>query len=60
MVKLNTGEIGIVADANVGLVNRPVVRVSCGPDSSEVETPYDVDLSDDEYENVLVTKALDY
>jgi HD-GYP domain-containing protein (c-di-GMP phosphodiesterase class II) len=60
MVKLNTGEIGIVADSNVGLVNRPVVRVCYGPDSSEVETPYDVDLSDEEYENVLVTKALDY
>ncbi len=60
MVGLNTGETGIVVDANVGLVGRPVVRVCYGPDSSEVETPFDLDLSDDEYENVLVTRAFEY
>lgn len=60
MVKLNTGEMGIVVDANVGLVGRPVVRVCYGSDSKEVQTPYDLDLSDDEYENVLVTTAYEY
>jgi HD-GYP domain-containing protein (c-di-GMP phosphodiesterase class II) len=60
MVRLNTGEMGIVVDANVGLVGRPVVRVCYGPDSREVETPYDLDLSDDEYENILVTTAYEY
>ncbi|OGO07077.1 MAG: hypothetical protein A2Y61_02365 [Chloroflexi bacterium RBG_13_60_13] len=60
MVGLNTGEMGIVVDANVGLVGRPVVRVCCWSDSSEVETPFDLDLSDDEYENVLVTRAFEY
>jgi HD-GYP domain-containing protein (c-di-GMP phosphodiesterase class II) len=60
MVRLNTGEMGIVVDANVGLVGRPVVRVCYGPDSTEVDTPFDLDLSDDEYENVLVTKAFEY
>ncbi len=59
-VRLNTGEVGIVADSNVGLVGRPRVRVCYRPDFSEVETPYDVDLSDEEYENVLVTKAFEY
>lgn len=60
MVRLNTGEIGIVVDANVGLVGRPIVRVCYGPDSREVESTYDLDLSDDEYENVLVTTAYEY
>jgi HD-GYP domain-containing protein (c-di-GMP phosphodiesterase class II) len=60
MVGLNTGETGIVVDANVGQVGRPVVRVCYGPDSSELETPFDLDLSDDEYENVLVTRAFEY
>jgi HD-GYP domain-containing protein (c-di-GMP phosphodiesterase class II) len=60
MVGLNTGEMGIVVDANVGLVGRPVVRVCYGADSSEVDTPFDLDLSDDEYENVLVTRAFEY
>jgi HD-GYP domain-containing protein (c-di-GMP phosphodiesterase class II) len=60
MVGLNTGEMGIVVDANVGLVGRPVVRVCYGPDSSEVDAPFDLDLSDDEYENVLVTRAFEY
>lgn len=60
MVRLNTGETGIVVDANVGLVGRPIVRVCYGSDSREVETAYDLDLSDDEYENVLVTTAYEY
>ena len=60
MVKLNTGEVGIVTDANLGLVGRPRIRICYDKDSQPVEKPYDIDLAEDEYEGKLVTTALEY
>ena len=59
-VKLNTGEVGIVTDANIGLVGRPRIRICYDEDSQPVEKPYDIDLAEDEYEGKLVTTALEY
>lgn len=43
-VELNTGETGIVVDPNIGMVCRPVVRVSVVR-GAPAPSPYDVDLS---------------
>jgi HD-GYP domain-containing protein (c-di-GMP phosphodiesterase class II) len=60
MVKLNAGEVGIVVDANLGLVGRPRVRVCYDKDGNQLETPYEVDLAEDEHANKLVTSAVEY
>lgn len=60
MVKLNAGEVGIVVDANLGLVGRPKVRVCYDKDGNQLETPYEVDLAEDEHANKLVTSAVEY
>lgn len=59
-VKLNTGEVGIVTDANLGIVGRPRIRICYDEDSQPVEKPYDIDLAEDECEGKLVTTALEY
>jgi HD-GYP domain-containing protein (c-di-GMP phosphodiesterase class II) len=60
MVKLNAGEVGIVVDANLGLVGRPKVRVCYDKDGNQLATPYEVDLAEDEHANKLVTSAVEY
>jgi hypothetical protein len=60
MVKLNGGEVGIVVDANLGLVGRPKVRVCYDKDGNQLETPYEVDLAEDEHSNKLATSAVEY
>jgi HD-GYP domain-containing protein (c-di-GMP phosphodiesterase class II) len=60
MVKLNAGEVGIVVDANLGLVGRPKVRVCYDKDGNQLETPYEVDLAEDEHANKLATSAVEY
>lgn len=60
MVKLNGGEVGIVVDANLGLVGRPKVRVCYDKDGNQLATPYEVDLAEDEHANKLVTSAVEY
>jgi hypothetical protein len=60
MVKLNAGEVGIVVDANLGLVGRPKVRICYDKDGNQLATPYEVDLAEDEHANKLVTTAVEY
>ncbi|GEM_PF-241946 len=60
MVKLNAGEVGIVVDANLGLVGRPKVRVCYDKDGNQLATPFEVDLAEDEHANKLVTSAVEY
>ena len=60
MVKLNAGEVGIVVNANLGLVGRPRVRVCYDKDGKQLETPYEVDLAEDEHASRLVTSAVEY
>ena len=44
-VKLNTGEVGIVSNANIGLIGRPVVRICYDENLKKQKQPYDIDLS---------------
>jgi HD-GYP domain-containing protein (c-di-GMP phosphodiesterase class II) len=59
-VKLNTGEIGIVTDSNLGYIGRTTVRVCYGRDSVEVLQPYDLDLSMPANQNLTIAQILDY
>lgn len=59
-VKLNTGEIGIVTDSNLGYIGRTKLRVCYGRDSVEVPKPYDLDLSQPAHQNLTIAQILDY
>ena len=59
-VRLNTGELGIVSDANLGYVGRPKVRICVDERSRAVKEPYDLDLSDMEHQGKLVVQVVDY
>ena len=59
-VKLNTGELGIVSDANLGYVGRPKVRICVDDQSRAVKEPYDLDLSGLEHQGRLVVQVVDY
>lgn len=59
-VKLNTKEIGIVSDANLGFIGRPTVRIIYDEVSGKVGKPYDIDLSKVEYQHKLITDIMDY
>jgi hypothetical protein len=55
LVRLNTGEIGVVVDTPKGLTTRPVVRVLF-KDGSLLKDPYEVKLA--ESTRVLVSEVL--
>jgi HD-GYP domain-containing protein (c-di-GMP phosphodiesterase class II) len=59
-VKLNTGDIGIVCNPKRGFVARPIVRVCIKPGVGELEDPEDIDLSQKEFQRMLITKVLEY
>ena len=59
-VKLNTGELGIVSDANLGYVGRPRVRICVDERSRPVKEPFDLDLSGVENQGKLVVQVVDY
>ncbi len=56
-VKLNTGELGIVADANMGHIGRPVVRICSLGGTHFVDQPYDINLSQAQDQNRLVVEV---
>lgn len=58
-VKLNTGEIGIVTDSNIGYIGRTKLRICYGKNGIEVK-PYDKDLSAPENQSVTIAQILDY
>jgi len=60
MVKLSSGEAGIVTDSNIGFIGRPIVRICYDRNGAEVEKPYDIDLADSEYQNKLVVETMEY
>ena len=60
MVRLNTGEVGLVSDSNKGHIGRPTVRVCQGKDGSEEVDPYDLNLSHPEQQDRLITQVLEY
>ena len=60
MVKLSTGESGIVTNPNVGYVGRPVVRVCYGRDGLEVEKLYDMGLNESQHQDKVIVEILEY
>lgn len=59
-VQLNTGDTGIVSDAKLGFVARPIVRVCYRPVKGLLKQPIDIDLSHVTYQRLLITKVLEY
>jgi hypothetical protein len=59
-VKLNTGDIGIVCNPKRGFVARPIVRICIKPGQGELEDPEDIDLSQKEFQRMLITQVLEY
>jgi HD-GYP domain-containing protein (c-di-GMP phosphodiesterase class II) len=60
MVKLNSGEVGIVTNANVGYFARPKVRMVYDKNLREIDKPYDVNLADAEHQKELITEVMEY
>jgi HD-GYP domain-containing protein (c-di-GMP phosphodiesterase class II) len=60
MVKLSTGETGIVANTNIGFIGRPIVRICYDRNGCEVPKPYDIDLSESEHQSKMVVEILEY
>ena len=59
-VRLNTGEVGVVTDPNIGYIGRTKVRVCYGRDKIELRKPYDLDLSLPANQNMTIAEILDY
>ncbi len=59
-VKLNTKEVGIVSDANLGYIGRPKVRIIYNEKSEVVKSPYDIDLKENGQQNKVVVEVLGY
>jgi HD-GYP domain-containing protein (c-di-GMP phosphodiesterase class II) len=57
VVRLSSGEVGIVSDPNVGQLGRPVVRV-CVRDGQPLKHPYDLDLSGPDCMTTLIVGVL--
>ena len=60
MVTLNTGERGIVSNARLGYIGRPVVRICYDKEMQELRKPYDIELSESQHQHRLVTGVLEY
>jgi HD-GYP domain-containing protein (c-di-GMP phosphodiesterase class II) len=59
-VKLNTGEMGIIINANIGHIGRPFVRICYDKNGRELSEPNDMDLSGAKHQNILIVQVLDY
>lgn len=59
MVKLNTGETGIITNSNIGHVGRPVVRICYDTLGNEVYPPYEMDLASSEHAFKMIAEILD-
>lgn len=53
-VKVNTGELGIISDANLGHIGRPVVRVCFDAESGTLTKTYDMNLAEARHQHRLV------
>jgi HD-GYP domain-containing protein (c-di-GMP phosphodiesterase class II) len=60
MVKLNTGEVGIVSNANCGYFSRPKVRICYDSELRELEKPVDINLADAEHQRKLIVEVMEY
>ncbi len=57
-VRLNTGEVAVVIDANLGHVGRPVIRVFTDPTLRMREKPDDRDLSESNRQSQLIVQVV--
>ena len=60
MVKLNTGESGVVSDPKTGFVGRPVVRLFPPAGKKPSHKHHDIDLSKFDNKQTMVTEILEY
>jgi hypothetical protein len=60
MVKLNTGEVGIVSNANCGYFSRPKVRICYDSNMRELAKTYDYNLADAEHQRKLIVQVMEY
>lgn len=60
MVKLNTGDSGVVTHSNIGFIGRPVVRICYDRNAAELPKPEDTDLTKPENQDKLIVEVLDY
>lgn len=60
MVKLNSGESGIVVETNVGYIGRPKIRMCLDRNNKKFEQPYDIDLTQPDFLNQTITEILYY
>jgi HD-GYP domain-containing protein (c-di-GMP phosphodiesterase class II) len=59
-VKLSSNEAGVVADANLGHVGRPTVRILVDRFGAEIKQPYELDLTAPDQQMELVVQVLDF
>lgn len=59
-VKLNTGEIAIVCNAQTGVPARPEVRVIYDRYAREIARPFNLNLAEKENQEKLIVQVLDY
>ena len=60
MVKLNTGEVGIVSNANCGYFSRPRIRMCYDSEMRDIDKPVDINLADAEHQRKLITQVMEY
>jgi len=60
MVKLNTGEVGIVSNANCGYFSRPKVRLCYDSELREMDKFPDINLADAEHQRKLIVQVMEY
>ena len=60
LVKMNTGEVGMVCAPKSGFVGRPVLRVLSAEAGKSPQKPYNIDLSTFEHKQQMITEILDY
>lgn len=58
LVKLSSGQLGIVSSLDSNLVHRPVVKIIREADGSNVSSPYDVDLM--RKTDLVITEILEH
>ena len=58
-VKLNSGEVGIVSDSNLGYVGRPTVRICYDEGGRPLREPYDLSLAQQGNQGRMVVQVVD-
>lgn len=59
-VRLNTGEMGIISNSNLGHIGRPTVRICVDEENHQLKEPFDLDLAMPENQGRLIVQVVDY